>query len=133
MTEDGVARDLHSSHEVAIPVSDGTGHIIEDVTPALDVTPAQRLAAVGYVSFCTSSIIICRTHHYLSHRCSVALIGVLGATGACTCSPFDARISPFIASHYFADTTIRAIGKRAHPLHNLVSFSSQCVIVSTVA
>ncbi|KAF7795896.1 hypothetical protein EIP86_007063 [Pleurotus ostreatoroseus] len=32
-----------------------------------------------------------------------------------------------------ADTTIRAIGKRAHPLHNLVSFSSQCVIVSTVA
>ncbi|KAI0791435.1 DUF6-domain-containing protein [Abortiporus biennis] len=54
------------------------------------VTPAQRVGAVG-----------------------VALLGVLGATGAYT--------------------TIRAIGKRAHPLHNLVSFSSQCVIVSTIA
>ncbi|KAJ3481759.1 hypothetical protein NLI96_g7437 [Meripilus lineatus] len=43
----------------------------------------------------------------------VALLGVCGATGAYT--------------------TIRAIGKRAHPLHNLVSFSSQCVIVATIA
>ncbi|KAI0667462.1 hypothetical protein C8Q78DRAFT_1053153 [Trametes maxima] len=54
------------------------------------VTPAQRVGAVG-----------------------VALLGVLGATGAYT--------------------SIRAVGKRAHPLHNLVSFSSQCVIVATVA
>lgn len=29
-------------------------------------------------------------------------------------------------------TTIRAIGKRAHPLHNLTAFSSQCVVASTV-
>ncbi|THH32744.1 hypothetical protein EUX98_g1424 [Antrodiella citrinella] len=43
----------------------------------------------------------------------VALIGVAGATGAYT--------------------TIRAIGKRAHPMHNLVSFSTLCVVVSTVA
>ncbi|CAL1702543.1 unnamed protein product [Somion occarium] len=43
----------------------------------------------------------------------VALIGVCGATGAYT--------------------TIRAIGKRAHPMHNLVSFSTQCVIVATIA
>ncbi|KAH9923794.1 DUF6-domain-containing protein [Amylocystis lapponica] len=41
-----------------------------------------------------------------------ALMGVLGATGAYT--------------------SIRAIGKRAHPLHNIVSFSSQCVIVSSI-
>lgn len=41
-----------------------------------------------------------------------ALIGVVGATGTYT--------------------TIRAIGKRAHPMHNLVSFSSQCVIVSSI-
>ncbi|KAK7682025.1 hypothetical protein QCA50_014989 [Cerrena zonata] len=43
----------------------------------------------------------------------VALIGVCGATGAYT--------------------TIRAIGKRAHPMHNLVSFSSQCVVVAVIA
>ncbi|KAH9849174.1 DUF6-domain-containing protein [Lenzites betulinus] len=42
-----------------------------------------------------------------------ALLGVLGATGAYT--------------------SIRAVGKRAHPLHNLVYFSSQCVIVATIA
>ncbi|KAL1942255.1 hypothetical protein VTO73DRAFT_6319 [Trametes versicolor] len=60
------------------------------ISSANDVTPAQRVGAVG-----------------------IALLGVLGATGAYT--------------------TIRAVGKRAHPLHNLVSFSSQCVIVATVA
>ncbi|KAJ2912279.1 hypothetical protein MD484_g8127, partial [Candolleomyces efflorescens] len=42
----------------------------------------------------------------------VALCGVLGATGAYT--------------------ILRAIGRRAHPLHPLVSFSSQCVIISTI-
>ncbi|KAF7986785.1 hypothetical protein HWV62_20396 [Athelia sp. TMB] len=52
-------------------------------------TPAERLGAVG-----------------------VALIGVLGATGAYT--------------------TLRAIGKRAHPLHSLVGFSTWCVIVSCI-
>ncbi|KAI0352317.1 DUF6-domain-containing protein [Trametes cingulata] len=44
---------------------------------------------------------------------SVALVGTLGATGAYT--------------------TIRAIGHRAHALHNLVSYSTQSVIVTTVA
>ncbi|KZP24259.1 drug/metabolite transporter superfamily [Athelia psychrophila] len=52
-------------------------------------TPEQRLGAVG-----------------------VALIGVLGATGAYT--------------------TLRAIGKRAHAMHSLVGFSAWCVIVSGV-
>ncbi|KAI0030026.1 drug/metabolite transporter superfamily, partial [Vararia minispora EC-137] len=42
----------------------------------------------------------------------VSLIGVLGATGAYT--------------------TIRAIGKRAHPLHSLAFFSSQSVVVATI-
>jgi len=41
-----------------------------------------------------------------------ALVGVLGATGAYT--------------------SLRAIGKRAHPLHSLVSFSTQCIIISSV-
>ncbi|KAJ3500380.1 hypothetical protein NLJ89_g9823 [Agrocybe chaxingu] len=52
-------------------------------------TPTDRLVAVG-----------------------VALIGVLGATGAYT--------------------TIRAIGKRAHALHSMVFFSTLCVVVSTI-
>ncbi|TEB26480.1 DUF6-domain-containing protein [Coprinellus micaceus] len=44
---------------------------------------------------------------------AVALLGVLGATGAYT--------------------SLRAIGKRAHPLHALTSFSLQSVFVSGVA
>ncbi|KAL9708898.1 hypothetical protein Ac2012v2_008053 [Leucoagaricus gongylophorus] len=54
-----------------------------------EVTPKQRLIAVG-----------------------VALIGVLGATGAYT--------------------SLRAIGKRAHPLHSLVMFSFYSVFVACV-
>ncbi|KIM44306.1 hypothetical protein M413DRAFT_378913 [Hebeloma cylindrosporum] len=52
-------------------------------------TPRDRLIAVG-----------------------VALVGVLGATGAYT--------------------TLRAIGKRAHPLHSLTFFSTLCVIISII-
>ncbi|EKM51176.1 uncharacterized protein PHACADRAFT_213054 [Phanerochaete carnosa HHB-10118-sp] len=73
-----------------ISLSDGTGNVVEDVSPAYHVMPAQRLGAIG-----------------------IAMLGVLGTTGAYT--------------------TIRAIGMRAHPLHNVVSFSSQCVIVSTIS
>ncbi|KAF9441544.1 drug/metabolite transporter superfamily [Macrolepiota fuliginosa MF-IS2] len=42
----------------------------------------------------------------------VGLVGVLGATGAYT--------------------SLRAIGKRAHPLHSLVSYSTQSVIVASI-
>ncbi|KAF4622109.1 hypothetical protein D9613_009308 [Agrocybe pediades] len=42
----------------------------------------------------------------------VALIGVLGST--------------------LAYTSIRAIGKRAHPMHAMVAFSVQCVVVSVI-
>ncbi|TFY76604.1 hypothetical protein EWM64_g7409 [Hericium alpestre] len=63
---------------------DGVG-----VVPAEKGTPAQRLVAVG-----------------------IALLGVLGATGAYT--------------------SLRAIGRRAHAMHSLTSFSQWCVIVSTV-
>ncbi|KAI9753737.1 MAG: TOR complex subunit lst8 [Chaenotheca gracillima] len=55
-----------------------------------DVTPAQRLGAVG-----------------------VSLLGVVGAAGAYT--------------------TIRWIGKRAHPLLSVNYFATWCTIVSTVA
>ncbi|KAI0331569.1 DUF6-domain-containing protein [Cubamyces sp. BRFM 1775] len=84
---------LFGKQHHATPLTD-IGHVVEVARRAAEemaaVTPAQRVGAVG-----------------------VALLGVLGATGAYT--------------------TIRAVGKRAHPLHNLVSFSSQCVIVATVA
>ncbi|KIP02015.1 hypothetical protein PHLGIDRAFT_96431 [Phlebiopsis gigantea 11061_1 CR5-6] len=73
-----------------VTLSDGTGNLVEDISLTPHVTQAQRLVAVG-----------------------VALLGVLGATGAYT--------------------TIRAIGKRAHPLHNITYFSSLCVIVSTIS
>ncbi|EMD35946.1 hypothetical protein CERSUDRAFT_115894 [Gelatoporia subvermispora B] len=43
----------------------------------------------------------------------VCLCGVLGATGAYT--------------------SIRAIGKRAHPMHNMVAFATLCIIVSSIA
>ncbi|RPD56854.1 hypothetical protein L226DRAFT_513609 [Lentinus tigrinus ALCF2SS1-7] len=43
----------------------------------------------------------------------IALLGAVGAAGAYT--------------------TIRHIGKRAHPLHNLVAYSVLCVIVTTIA
>ncbi|KAF8258681.1 hypothetical protein EI94DRAFT_1834861 [Lactarius quietus] len=42
----------------------------------------------------------------------VALVGVVGATGAYT--------------------TLRSIGKRAHVLHSMTSYSSQCVLASTI-
>ncbi|KAF5338804.1 hypothetical protein D9758_012094 [Tetrapyrgos nigripes] len=42
----------------------------------------------------------------------VSLLGVLGATGAYT--------------------TLRAIGKRAHPLHSMAAFSLQSIVVSTL-
>ncbi|KAL5480376.1 hypothetical protein ACEPAI_1646 [Sanghuangporus weigelae] len=58
------------------------------VDPDETVTPGQRLGAVG-----------------------VALLGVLGATGAYT--------------------SMRAIGKRAHTLHSMSYFSLWCVITST--
>ncbi|CDO68508.1 hypothetical protein BN946_scf184998.g5 [Trametes cinnabarina] len=84
---------LFGQHHYAAPATD-MGHVVEGVQNEVGnistVTPAQRVGAVG-----------------------VALLGVLGATGAYT--------------------SIRAVGKRAHPLHNLVSFSSQCVIVATLA
>ncbi len=38
-----------ASHEVDIPIIDGTGHIAEDANIAMEVTPAQRVTAVGYV------------------------------------------------------------------------------------
>ncbi|KAL0948222.1 hypothetical protein HGRIS_010826 [Hohenbuehelia grisea] len=63
----------------------GNGHL----DGSESATPAQRLGAVG-----------------------VALLGVLGATGAYT--------------------TLRAIGKRAHPMHSMTSFSAQCIIVSSI-
>ncbi|KAF8151749.1 EamA-like transporter family-domain-containing protein [Crassisporium funariophilum] len=70
----------------SLPITD-VGIVLAD--NAEKGTPTERLIAVG-----------------------VALIGVLGATGAYT--------------------SIRAIGKRAHPLHSMTFFSVNCVVVSTL-
>ncbi|KZT03030.1 DUF6-domain-containing protein [Laetiporus sulphureus 93-53] len=43
----------------------------------------------------------------------ISMISVLGATGAYT--------------------TIRAIGKQAHPMHTVIAYATQCVIYSTIA
>ncbi|KAH8113036.1 DUF6-domain-containing protein [Phellopilus nigrolimitatus] len=77
-----VLRILFGSHSASSPTPGG-------VDPSERGTPGQRLGAVG-----------------------VALVGVLGATGAYT--------------------SLRAIGKRAHTLHSLTFFSSQCVVAAIV-
>ncbi|TFK51526.1 drug/metabolite transporter superfamily [Heliocybe sulcata] len=68
------------------------GHVVDAgqvLSPTPKGTPAQRLGAVG-----------------------VALLGVLGATGAYT--------------------SIRAIGKRAHAMHSMVAFSAYCVVAASI-
>ncbi|KAF5320082.1 hypothetical protein D9611_010282 [Ephemerocybe angulata] len=78
--------DEGSPLEVLVPEVDG----ILTAKQFVDAPPSQRMLAI-----------------------CVALIGVLGATGAYT--------------------TLTAIGKRAHPLHALTSFSVQSVIATSVA
>jgi hypothetical protein len=62
---------------------------------------------------------------------SVSLIGVLGATTACKRRDYI-FISSRLAQAAFAVTSIRAIGRRAHPMHAMVSFSVVCVIMASV-
>ncbi|KAF8906965.1 EamA-like transporter family-domain-containing protein [Gymnopilus junonius] len=73
-----------------VPPADGVEGVTVPNSGMEKGTPRDRLIAVG-----------------------VALIGVLGATGA-----------------YIS---IRAIGKRAHPLHSMTFFSAYCVIISSGA
>ena len=59
----------------------------------------------------------------------MGLFGVLGATCTCNVLIFAFyRIYPFTST----DTLLRAIGKRAHPIHSMVFFSLNCVLASTV-
>lgn len=37
-----------------------------------------------------------------------------------------------LMSCLISDTTLRAIGKRAHPMHSMTSFSAQCILVSSI-
>ncbi|KAG6828957.1 hypothetical protein H0H92_006184 [Tricholoma furcatifolium] len=69
------------------------------------VTPEQRLMAVG-----------------------CAMLGVLGATGACK-HLSAMRLRPLI---FGLDTSIAAMGKRAHPMHAMLAFSSQSTIVAGI-
>ncbi|CAA7267826.1 unnamed protein product [Cyclocybe aegerita] len=69
------------------------------------VTPAQRMLAVG-----------------------IALCGVLGSTLACV--PLLIFRTQFL---FFSDTTIRAVGRRAHPMHAMIYFAMTSVIVTTTS
>ena len=60
---------------------------------------------------------------------SAALVGVLGATGACELT--SRHTGSFVYHLAFLDTLVRAIGKRAHVFHSITFFSSQCVLGST--
>lgn len=95
-----------------------------------EVTPAQRLSAVGYVilSFLITEMVLTKPVFY-----SMSLIGVLGATGACKYSRSYSFLHVYIREMLMLriDTTLRAIGTRSHPMHSLVSFCIQCVIAST--
>jgi len=76
--------------EHAPSVGEISRRLAEAVVDEDGVTPAQRLIAVG-----------------------VAMVGVLGATGAYT--------------------SMRAIGRRAHPLHSMTYFSMMCVTTSSAS
>lgn len=69
------------------------------------VTTAQRMVAVG-----------------------VALSGVAGVT--CECE--SGLSAEWRISDEVADNLIRVIGKRAHPLHNIVYLSAFCVVSSSI-
>lgn len=69
----------HVSELADVPLSDGTGSAIEDVVPVRHVTPTQRLTAVGYVPDRSKVLAIL----FILVLSRVALLGVLGATGAC--------------------------------------------------
>ncbi|KAF9467669.1 EamA-like transporter family-domain-containing protein [Collybia nuda] len=67
-------------------------------------TPTERLVAVGL------GWLLWYTYRVLIFFSSAGLIGVCGATGAYT--------------------SLRAIGKRAHTLHSIMSFSIACLLIS---
>lgn len=56
-----------------------------------------------------------------------ALVGVAGASGACKSG---LNCSEWVTDEL--DTTIRAIGKRAHPLHSISYFAMWCTLVSAL-
>jgi hypothetical protein len=89
------------------------------------VTPAQRLIAVG--SVCFSYFFEFLSIHLVFVR--VALLGVVGSTGACSYFILPKRKG---VTTVHLDTTLRAIGKQAHPLHSMSYFSAVCVLVSTM-
>lgn len=95
-----------------------------------DVTPSERLLAVGCVNLDLASGAVECLLRCLG--CSVALVGVLGATGAC-----EFLVISFCSSlgllMLLSDTSTRAIGSRTHPLHNLVAFSTLSVALASIA
>ena len=66
--------------------------------------------------------------HLLMHR--VSLTGVLGATVAC--KNYDVLTSFSLAHCTTADTSISAIGKRAHAMHVMAFYATICVPLASI-
>jgi hypothetical protein len=90
------------------------------------ITSGQRMISVMLGRLCPSR----RNCTHRFHR--AALIGVLGGTGSCESSSRPPSQSPLVYPPVLTDTLLRAIGKRAHALHVLSFFASQCVLISTI-
>lgn len=60
-------------------------------------------------------------------------MGVLGATGACGWHLPEVFFFQYsYETARYADVSLRAIGKQAHALHSLVSFSTICVVAAPI-
>lgn len=106
-------------------------HTVGEINVADDVlkkvSSAQRLLAVGSVFFSVSLISSIYPPFFLVR---VSLFSVIGSTGACSSVvPPNLKNRP---NSSYTVTTLRAIGKRAHPLHSMSYFSAVCVLNSTL-
>ncbi|OSC97000.1 DUF6-domain-containing protein [Trametes coccinea BRFM310] len=87
---------------------------------------AGLASLLGVVLIARPEFLFGKQHHTVGDVSAVTPAQRVGAVGWV----YIIFMSAVDSSEY---TSIRAVGKRAHPLHNLVSFSSQCVIVATLA
>jgi hypothetical protein len=88
-------------------------------------------------SYVTAKDVFCHVRRTLSHipgvfltsLHSAGLISALGSTSSCESGLCHLSASIYLVS---LDTLLRAIGKRAHPLHILAYLSSECVVISAM-
>ena len=99
--------------------------------------PAGESIGLCYTTT-TDDICHVRTPPFLSQNFflillrSAALVGVVGASGTREFRCRHLQLARTCILIVPTDTVLRAIGKRAHPLHVNALFSSQCVLFSTI-